>query len=193
MKATANARRDLTAYHEAGHAVAYIAHRLTFETVDILQSGDRLGFISRIWRHVPIGMWDQGAVEGALAGPIAQRMHSGQWDWPGASSDLDYVIEAQDQLDAYFRDLWKPEYGGSSYGHWRDISMDRTILGAAALLASYWPSVRRVARALVKRGELAYGEAEELVSFEDERGARPPLSMRSLRAVRRQMLYRRMA
>jgi ATP-dependent Zn protease len=149
-----------TAYHEAGHAVAAVAHKGKLKTVTIVPGK---GYAGRVRRHrernlqgierdnTPRG---QRAAENAaqieLAGYIAQKRykrrscHKYHWESDrNAATDLLLSFSSSTRhLDAYIKAI---------------------SIRTEDLVAHWWPAIKAVAAALLERGTLSGDEVQKIV------------------------------
>src|SRR4051812_47558937 len=85
---------QVTAYHEAGHAVAALALGRPVRYVSVLPGRELLGwceFGKATFR--PSEDWLEREILIALAGVAAQARHTGEYDWDGATRDENYARE----------------------------------------------------------------------------------------------------
>lgn len=166
-------RREATAYHEAGHAVAAwsLGYRPTLATiVSAAESagqvrhenpfpGVNLEFDGSDWARLRV----ERAIIICLAGPIAQkRYRPSSWrNWHGAA---DYATATQLAL----RVCGSGELA-RAFLKWLDLR-------AGALVADHWPDIDRIAIALLNRGTLTH---EEITSLVLERDLGPPTNQRN--------------
>jgi ATP-dependent Zn protease len=151
---------EITAYHEAGHAVAALALGRPVHGVSIRPGRDRLGqcaFGKAVFR--PSEDWLEREVLIALAGLAAEARFTGAYGREGAARDLLYV-----------RGLLV-ERAGSERAAER---LERRMLAKAEHLLGQeanWRAVERLAAELVRLGEISGRSARHL--FEEswrERG-----------------------
>jgi hypothetical protein len=86
-------RRVVTAYHEAGHAVAALVLGRPVAWVSIRPDRKYLGvcaFGKGVFR--PSEDWVEREAVIALAGPAAEAGFTGEMDWVGAAYDYDYAF-----------------------------------------------------------------------------------------------------
>jgi ATP-dependent Zn protease len=92
METRENPYDPATAYHEAGHAVAALAHDRPVRFVSVLPRRDYLGlcgFGKGVFR--PTKDWLEQEILIALAGMAAEARHRGEYARAGADRDLRYV------------------------------------------------------------------------------------------------------
>ena len=119
-------RLDQTAYHEAGHAVAYFLNRLPFRYVTIVPKGDSLGHImgeklsKKLHNDVEYGTLTprqrdriDREIMGTLGGAAAVAVVRNRRKWDGADSDVRRVFDFADRIlgnpeaaGAFFKMLW---------------------------------------------------------------------------------------
>jgi hypothetical protein len=125
----------VTAWHEAGHAVAVLAVGARFRSASIYHSTDSAGRVHGI--HVP---GDQAFVVDA-AGQVAERLRD--WTLPGDDAGLRAWLAGwkSDGGDARrFRQHIRAAYGTDEVAAWRH---------SEGLLTPLRPRIRQVARALL--------------------------------------------
>lgn len=86
--------REITAYHEAGHAVAALVLGRPVAWVSIRPDRVFLGickFDKGVFR--PSEDWIEREAIISLAGPAAEAGFTGEMDWAGAARDYDYAFE----------------------------------------------------------------------------------------------------
>jgi hypothetical protein len=90
------------AYHESGHAVAAVEHRIEFLYATVVRDDDSLGHVlfppeperfekRTIKRHL-LERWINQRVLISLAGPAAERIVAGRYDHSGAESDYKLCV-----------------------------------------------------------------------------------------------------
>ncbi|MDX1436604.1 MAG: AAA family ATPase [Anaerolineales bacterium] len=167
-------QRRKTAYHEAGHAVAF--HKLLPEEMRIVRAtiirrGSALGYVapasnfeiysfplSRIIKHIMVSM----------AGDEAVKVLTGE-QWSGAAggpgSDFAHVRNSIWALAAhgYFGPPVKDDptalYDKEVKDFWRDAEVK-----THRLLQENWPAVEAVAEALIEKDDLTGAEVIELIT-----------------------------
>ncbi len=158
---TCTEQRRHTAWHEAGHAAAYIASGLSFRYVTLApRSPDALGLV-RLNR--PRLTWPWVAAPIMLAGPLAEMAAMGRDDDPWHEWNLNdalmgaaimaRTLPAEQQYDEVneARRLMGPE------------SLGALIQMTTNLLEVHWPAVEAVARGLLaSRRALTYREVVAL-------------------------------
>ena len=131
----------VTAYHEAGHAVAAIVHRIPFDKVTIVSTDEYLGGVfaqDPSWFRPDLNNADfrtrsflERRVIGILAGPEAERRHTGRRGRVGAQGDYknavdlaSYITGSFAETEAYLRWLTIRAEGFVAYGlSWHSITM----------------------------------------------------------------------
>jgi hypothetical protein len=139
--------RELTAYHEAGHAVAALRLGLAFDKVTVRPDtgthGELLGV--RFQPHQ-----DDERAQVKLAGLVAERIRAGSWkrvDLVGATSDVStacHIIASR---------------GGDLEGCLRWHASE-----AGKLIANKWGAVESIANALLSVETLAERDARRLAA-----------------------------
>jgi ATP-dependent Zn protease len=122
---------EAVAYHEAGHAVAALVLGRSVQHVSVLPDRERLGqcaFRKGVFR--PSEDWLEREILISLAGIAAEARHSVEYDWEGASRDLQYVRRlarerAGERRAARLerRLLAKAEHLLAQEGHWRAVEL----------------------------------------------------------------------
>ena len=121
---------EITAYHEAGHAVMALALGRPIQQVTIEADAKRLGHCEikkGTFRPNPDAL--ETAILILLAGVAAEARHRGVYDWGGASQDLRDVRElcslrasGQKQIERLERRMLdKAEHVLSQSGHWTAV------------------------------------------------------------------------
>ena len=137
-------RRDVTAYHEAGHAVAALVLGRPVSWVSIRPDRKYLGvcaFAKAVFR--PSEDWVEREAVIALAGPAAEAGFTGELDWAGAAHDYDYAF-----------DLARGRGGDEKRA---DRLVKRWLAKADHLLGrgDTWDAVERIAAELVRLEEIS--------------------------------------
>lgn len=148
---------QLTAFHEAGHAVMYFSQGRKFRHITIVadETKGSLGHLlhdklknfhpdeNDDWRTRKVL---EGAILCSLAGPAAERIFSGRHNWRGAAGDLRYVtnvalcfVPDSEEASAFISWLW---------------------IRANNIVQSRWRMVEILAAALLKRETLSYKDAQ---------------------------------
>ncbi|QJW93014.1 Cell division-associated, ATP-dependent zinc metalloprotease FtsH [Frigoriglobus tundricola] len=138
---------EVTAYHEAGHAVVALALGRVIHKVSVLPNRERLGEC-RFGKGTskPTDDWVEREILIALGGMAAEARHTGTYATAEAAQDLRFVRRlAQErksdrQVERYEqRMLDKVEYMLADDGHWRavvsiaaELMKHGTISGRAA-------------------------------------------------------------
>lgn len=153
--------RRVTAYHEAGHAIACILSGVEFTTITIVPSDDVLGGVA--WgvyssfrlqanlgnRSREIAALARASILIKMAGAAAELRLHGSYDEVGASSDWE---EAHEIACYYSRN---PE------------AYVKKIFGEAKhVVAQHWPHINKLAEALLIHGTLTEQEVYELLSID---------------------------
>lgn len=95
--------KQVTAYHEAGHAIMHVLMDIPFNSVTIIETDDYLGVVK--WNMGPSTMLNlnlgsrsreiaalaRDAIKVLLAGSLAEEILTGHYNEVGASSDLDEI------------------------------------------------------------------------------------------------------
>ncbi len=151
-------RRESTAYHEAGHAVAgYVLGRY-FLSVSIVTEGSSAGRCNFVARPDTFDPWRRDAATRAwleievitdLAGGIAERIATGVDNLAGMAADVysamdtaTYVTGNEKQRLAY---------------------LARAEARAESILRQYWGAVQALADALLRLGQLEYPQARAII------------------------------
>ena len=129
--------RDLVAYHEAGHAVVAWAMGYRVHSAHVKAEGG----CECVCADPVEG---EGKFILCFAGPAAQRKHGTYETWHGGH-DLARAVEIGDRFSV------------------SDDRVSKLIDRAHELVAEHWPSVGRVAEALIERGALDAVEIEALL------------------------------
>lgn len=153
----AHRRKQRTAYHEAGHAVACFVLDRTFGSVTVVPSGHYLGFVSEVDAVIAPqpGVVDIHDVIIDLAGNAAERRFAGRGSsW--ARADHNHAL---DRLRGVASD-------GHSYLH-DDSPLVASILRGAEkateqLVEDYWTAIVALAEALMQRDTMTYFEVAEI-------------------------------
>ena len=145
---------EVTAYHEAGHAVVALALGRPVHRVSVLPNRDRLGqceFRKAVFR--PTEDWVEREILISLAGMAAEARHTGTYGWDEAERDLRYVrrlvLQRSSERQAERverRMLAKVEHLLADDGHWRAVEL------IAAELMKHGVISGRAARHLFERG-----------------------------------------
>jgi ATP-dependent Zn protease len=143
--------REVTAYHEAGHAVAALVLGRPVARVSIRPDRKFLGvctFDKGVVR--PSEDWVEREAMIALAGPAAEAGFTGEMDWAAAAHDHDYAF-----------DLARARGGD---GKKADRLVKRWLAKADHLLgrADAWAAVERIAAELIRRDEISGRAARHL-------------------------------
>jgi hypothetical protein len=145
---------EVTAYHEAGHAVVALALGRPVHRVSVLPNRDRLGqceFRKGVTR--PSEDWLEREILISLAGMAAEAQHTGTYGFEEADRDLRYVRRlvlqrtSERQAERFERRmLAKVEHLLSDEGHWRAVEL------IAAELVKHGVISGRAAKHLFDRG-----------------------------------------
>jgi hypothetical protein len=144
-------QRVVTAYHEAGHAVAALVLGRPVAWVSIRPDRKYLGvcaFAKGVFR--PSEDWVEREAVIALAGPAAEAGFTGQMDWTGAAHDYDYAFG-----------LARGRGGDDKRA---DRLVKRWLAKADHLLGrgDTWDAVERIAAELVRLEEISGRAARHL-------------------------------
>ena len=86
--------REVTAYHEAGHAVAALVSADRWPGYRSARTGSILGAVRVRQRSLrPSEDWVEREAIISLAGPAAEAGFTGEMDWPAAAHDYDYAFD----------------------------------------------------------------------------------------------------
>ena len=169
-----------TAYHEAGHAVAAFAMGKRFKKVSVIPNSDEdsLGRVSGCgWKSKLNPEFDDGArvrnlVEAQiiilLAGPVAEAKLTGQFNHIGASKDYEYVVRYASYLTGSSDET-------TAYINWL-IEKTKNVLSTYR-----WNALEQLADELIKRREIAYKAAREIIRKGID-GDLPPLNLKKASA-----------
>ena len=170
--------KDNTAYHEAGHAVAYLARGYDFQDITIVEDGWKIGEV----RPKPgntIRVWDIPFI--SAAGPIAEWHHCELIEYfDDYFDDVDYSddYELREHFDNVrlgielvkaYPDRFTIDFNDDltqliESSNWVDddarVKMWR--LYESELTSLWWPAVEAVAKALLEKKTLQYDEAKQL-------------------------------
>jgi len=143
--------REITAYHEAGHAVAALVLGRPVAWVSIRPDRKYLGlcaFGKGVFR--PSEDWVEREAIISLAGPAAEAGFTGEMDWPAAARDYDYAF-----------DLARGRGGDAKKA---DRLVKRWLAKADHLLGrgDTWEAVERIAAELVRVDEISGRAARHL-------------------------------
>lgn len=152
-------RREATAYHEAGHAVA--AWKLGYRPISasIIGADESVGEVRHenpYGNHAGYDGSELGrlrierAIIIRLAGPIAQKLYR-PTSWRRWQGGADYAVAADLALL-----VWGSGEIASAFLKWLDLR-------AKAFIEQNWPVVERVANALLKRGAVNEDEIAVLM------------------------------
>jgi hypothetical protein len=141
-----------TAYHEAGHTVIAVIHRIRFDHAELHVSGGRVSVM------VNTGML---AVAALLAGPIAQARATRRDIWkclrtqlaPGGDTTHALALLGHDQA-----------------------RLAVAVTEAKQLVDRHWPEIEAVAAALLQRIRLTEAEVIEITSTARALGGEGPRS-----------------
>ncbi|MBY0459612.1 MAG: hypothetical protein K2V38_20020 [Gemmataceae bacterium] len=121
---------EVTAYHEAGHAVIALALGRTIHKVSVLPNRERLGEVRFSKGARPTDDWVEREILIALAGMAAEARHTGTYSHDEATQDLRFVRrlalerKSERQVERYEqRMLDKVEYMLADEGHWKAVEL----------------------------------------------------------------------
>lgn len=153
MTDTPTPHDEITAYHEAGHAVVALALGRHIHRVSVVPGQELLGkceFKKSAYR--PSEDWLESEILIALAGLAAEARHTGSYDTAAAGRDLRYVRQlaaqraGERQIERFQRRmLSKTEHLLADEGHWKAVEL------IAAELAKHGVISGRAARHLFDR------------------------------------------
>lgn len=147
-------RRESTAYHEAGHAVAGYLLGRDFLSVSIITEGTSAGrcnFTARPdtfdpWQRDPTTRaWLEIEVITDLAGGIAERIATGVDNLVGMEADVYSAVDTATYVTANEKQ--------------RLAYLARAEARAEAILRQHWGAVQALADALLRLGQLEYPQA----------------------------------
>lgn len=156
--------REVTAFHEAGHAVAFLSRGHGFRYVT-LRPRDRT-YAGTVAVRGPRRIRSEDAVEIAFAGAWAET----RLTWPGPTDGVTQPDDFMDDEGCTFSDhfLARLAFGGGCH----DLESVRPILDSwdvstfhmSSRLNTHWPSITAVAQALLaSRRALTFGQVLEVV------------------------------
>lgn len=165
---------ECTAYHEAGHAAAYLALDRRFQHVTIEPKEDETGgslghclgvadrhgagFATEVYEGTPRARrWLEQRAMVLAAGNVAERYFTKRRIVAGSISDFSYIADALDGLCG-------DEDEASAYCAWITFRT-RNLL----LKLDNWVVVDALAKALLDRRTLTYKEAREIADTERRR------------------------
>lgn len=121
---------ELTAYHEAGHAVVALALGRTIHKVSVLPNRERMGEVRFSKGAKPTADWVEREILIALGGMAAEAKHTGTYATDEAAEDLRFVrrlaLERKSERQAgryEQRMLDKVEYLLADDGHWKAVEL----------------------------------------------------------------------
>lgn len=151
-------RKDHTAYHEAGHAVAAYVLGRDFFSVSITSEGNSAGRCYFAARPETFDPWNRDPATRSrleievitdLAGGIAERIATGFDNLQGMASDVYaamdtaiYVTSNETQRLAY---------------------LERAEARAESILRQHWGAVQALADALLRLGEIEFPQARAII------------------------------
>ncbi|MFD2078063.1 Peptidase family M41 [Actinopolymorpha cephalotaxi] len=135
------------AYHEAGHAVAYLLHRLPFRYVTVRPRTAGLTGHVMIWRPRRMSAYTYASV--AAAGPVAEARHLQEL---GLDED---EVTARIIFGGCAADFDQQDVPGYPVGWFERVMTD--------VLTEHWPVVERVAEALAEQGTLSGRQVQQLM------------------------------
>jgi ATP-dependent Zn protease len=142
---------DVTAFHEAGHAVVALVLGRPVQHVSILPTREFLG-LCRFGKAVvrPSEDWVEREILISLGGIAAEALHTGEHDWDGAERDHRFVRELSLQRAGNERAAER---------------LERRLLSKAEHLLSrpaHWRAVERIAAELLRVREISGRAARHL-------------------------------
>jgi ATP-dependent Zn protease len=141
---------ELTAYHEAGHAVIALVHDRPVHRVSILPKQGRLGqceFGKAVFRPSEDALEREILI--ALAGFAAEARYAGTYALEGADRDLRYVRRLVLER--------KSERAATRYEE-RMLAKVEALLGDEGI----WKAVEQIASELLKHGEISGRSARHI-------------------------------
>jgi len=135
------------AFHEAGHAVVMHFNGRGPLYVAVLRKPD--GYAGSTWPNESVdpNPFDAGTigqeVEVALAGPLAEELHTGHWDDDGATGDVSHAM-----------DLVRSAVCSSAADSKAYLERARDRITEFLKVPAVWAAVSRLAAALVEEGKL---------------------------------------
>ena len=173
MTHTAAATIEITAYHEAGHAVAAVLLERPFSKVDIV--GDQVAAGRIIYEDRPDppdqstkAQWAEHDLIVTLAGAVAQRRFSPDSDWRHGMGQGEKLTAPRSDLPRLDRpsDFQTVILGIADLGYTREAAVAyRAELQARAeaLIEDLWPAVKQVAEALLEHKTLWVDDIQEII------------------------------
>jgi hypothetical protein len=176
----------LTAYHEAGHAVAHIYLSVRFKRVHLCHAKTGGGFLDGV--RVPFfkseadrDCWFENDTIVTFAGPLAERRYAPRSNWrEGMGHDgVQKLYYGEDDVVSYVRvargsDLEyirrNLEALGYYHGEARGAYQSKLEARAKALVKQLWPQIQIVAAALLKRKVLSEADVRKLMAGARRRG-----------------------
>jgi hypothetical protein len=157
------AETRITAFHEAGHVVAYWLVRQPLEIVTVVPSSRATvhgakthGFVRRM--QGPMTPWDESFT--SVAGPIAQALLSSKE--PAELEDWEETLTWEDHLMGTYLNGAAEDLRCDKF--FMDFDSDPALMEAARdRIDRHWNGVVVVAYALIKHGTLTGTEAYELL------------------------------
>lgn len=121
---------EVTAYHEAGHAVIALALGRTIHKVSVLPNRERMGEVRFAKGAKPTDDWVEREILIALGGMAAEARHTGTYAMDEAAQDLRFVRKlalerkSDRQVERYEqRMLDKTEYMLADEGNWKAVEL----------------------------------------------------------------------
>ncbi|CCF84463.1 hypothetical protein [Nitrolancea hollandica] len=151
-------RKDHTAYHEAGHAVAAFVLGRGFYSVSITSEGNSAGRCYFAPRPEMFNPWSRDPATQSrleievitdLAGGIAERIATGFDNVPGMASDVYSAIDTATYIT-----------GNEAK---RLAYIERAEARAESILRQHWRAVQALAEALLRLGEIDYPLARAII------------------------------
>lgn len=163
---------QLTAHHEAAHAVAHIRHDMSFQSVSVVPGEGYMGIMRTKPRHGIQHLGNEGEILAVLAGIAAEkklRPHipwigviwfGGEDDWKAARIHTEANLKMAEALASYKEGREQRPVTEQEIG----VAMDRHLRRAGKFVRNEWETIERIAHALIASpsGRLHYEQIYEL-------------------------------